>query len=532
MRFKAIVTGICFLGFGLALLGGGYGGYVYLTQPAYEMHFVHTNDLHAHLLPFRAEKPVCAYDEKECHGGFARLFSFIKSYREKYPDAVLLDGGDRFSGTFFYTLHKGADIIRLMNQMNYDAVTLGNHDFDDGLKEIEKMMATIKAPVVSANVIFPQTFSSKNLIKSAIVLNKNGVKIGVIGLLTPDIKTETKGGGGIELRPLMQTLQAQISALRKEGVQIIVLLSHTGDETEERLAKEVTDVDVIIGAHSHTKKFEHFVGKDGQTVLVSSAGYGGENIGAFTAVFNRLGKIVAFKNEAKIVDYTLSPDKKMQTEIDVLRTELNEITRKPVTFSETPVWAKKPQDTPRISESTNQKYEPCLEECYIGEVLSDALLRTMPSADFAFINSGAVRAGLPQGDVTVGDLIESFPFDSSIVSVQMTGTEIENYIKHGLSTFQKGRANGFIQAAGLSYTFDQDYTKSPVIHLSTGALDSLKTYTVLIPSFLAEGGDGFPVFQDPKEIAPSFRNAVIEVMRQENYKIPSFEKRIQKTKTE
>lgn len=528
MRFKTILTGICFLGFGLALLGGGYGGYVYLTQPAYEIHFVHTNDLHAHLVPFRAEKPVCAYDEKECHGGFARLLSFIKAYRTKYPDAVLLDGGDRFSGTFFYTLRKGADIIRLMNQMNYDAVTLGNHDFDDGLTEIEKMMTIISVPVVSANVIFPKNFQPKNKIKPAVIVKRNGVKIGIIGLLTPDIKTETKGGGGIDLRPLTQAVQAQINAFKKEGVQMIVLLSHTGDETEERLAKEMPDVDIIIGAHSHTKKFEHFIGKDGQTVLVSSAGYGGENIGAFTAVFNRLGKIVAFKNEAEVVDYTLAPDEKMQQQINSLQAELNEVTRKPVTFSETPVWAKKPQENQVVSPSNNQKYEPCLEECYIGEVLSDALLKTTPSADFAFINSGAVRAGLPQGDVTVGDLIEAFPFDSSVVSVQMTGAEIENYLKHGLSTFQKGRANGFIQAAGLSYTFFPDYTKAPVIQLSTGALDSLKTYTVLIPSFLAEGGDGFPVFKTKKEVAPSFRDAVIEVMRQKNYKIPPFEKRIQK----
>ena len=307
-----------------------------------------------------------------------------------------------------------------------------------------------------------------------------------------------------------------------------MLLSHTGDETEERLAKEMSDVDIIIGAHSHTKKFEHFIGQDGQTVLVSSAGYGGENIGAFTAVFNRLGKIVAFKNEAEVVDYTLAPDEKMQQQINSLQAELNEETRKPVTFSETPVWAKKPQENQVVSPSNNQKYEPCLEECYIGEVLSDAILKTTPSADFAFINSGAVRAGLPQGDVTVGDLIEAFPFDSSVVSVQMTGAEIENYLKHGLSTFQKGRANGFIQAAGLSYTFFPDYTKAPVIQLSTGALDSSKTYTVLIPSFLAEGGDGFPVFKIKKEEAPSFRDAVIEVMRQKNYKIPPFEKRIQK----
>lgn len=214
MKNKIIFISICLSFLGAAI---GIAGYYALTVPVYTLHFIHTNDLHAHLLPFHPEKSVCAYDDETCQGGLARIHSFIDSYRAQYPDAILLDGGDRFSGTFFYTVNKGADIIRLLNQMNYDAVTLGNHDFDDGLPEIEKMMQKITAPVVSANVVFPSKRKVEKSIQPAVVLNKNGVKIGVIGLMTPDITTETKGGGGVNLLPISQIVPLQIKALKKRG---------------------------------------------------------------------------------------------------------------------------------------------------------------------------------------------------------------------------------------------------------------------------------------------------------------------------
>lgn len=168
-----------------------------------------------------------------------------------------------------------------------------------------------------------------------------------------------------------------------------------------------------------------------------------------------------------------------------------------------------------------------MEACYIGEVLSDALLKTDPTADFAFINSGGIRAGLPQGDVTIRDLIEAYPFDSSVVLIQMTGMEIKKYLSHGLSTFNKGRANGFIQAAGLSYTY-QNRMGLKSVKTQRGALQKDKVYNVLVPGFLAEGGDGFPVYRVVREVAPSLRSAVAHVMRKRDYHIPPFEKRIRK----
>ena len=121
---------------------------------------LHTNDLHAHLLPLTANGESCRPEnDPDCLGGFARIAGYVGRRRAEEPDLLLFDAGDRFSGTLFYTLHKSRDISMLMNQMDYTAMTLGNHDFDDGNEELERFVRSVSAPVLAANVIFPDSSS-------------------------------------------------------------------------------------------------------------------------------------------------------------------------------------------------------------------------------------------------------------------------------------------------------------------------------------------------------------------------------------
>ena len=171
----------------------------------------------------------------------------------------------------------------------------------------------------------------------------------------------------------------------------------------------------------------------------------------------------------------------------------------------------------------------CSEECYIGEVLTDALKQKYQDVDFVFINAGGIRSGLFKGAVSFKQLAEVYPFDSSVVVVKMTGKQVEAYLQYGIKNYvSNDRTNELLQTAGLSYTFDSQKRYITDIKILSGNLDQNKEYRVILPSFLAEGGDGFPIYPVEKELSQSIRNLLIDIFQLPTYQLPVFEKRIQK----
>lgn len=498
------------------------------TSKTLELHLLHTNDLHSHLLPFNSDNRKCTYNQEDCLGGFATIKTIIDSYRQKHPGLVLLDAGDRFSGTVFYTLRKSQDIIPLMNQFQYDALTLGNHDFDSGLSEIEKMMKVINAPVVSANVKFPKESVLAKKIKKSVIIERQGQKIGIIGALTPDIKTETASAKEIDLSPLVQSIQAEIDILHKQNIQYIILLTHIGFDLDKEIASQLTGVDIIVGGHSHTllsnndmekqKQDSYPVivsNKSGEKVLIVSSGFGGQYIGLLSVVLKD-GSVQSYNGDTIRIDSLIQPNQAMKVQIEQIEQELAEQLNKPIMTLDK-----------NVSLTPNQLF--CSEECYIGEVLTDALKQKYQDVDFVFMNAGGIRSGLFQGDVSFKQLAEVYPFDSSIVVVKMTGAQIKAYLQYGINNYlSDDRTNAFIQAAGLSYIFDSQAKKIISVQTQQGDLDNNKEYQVILPSFLAGGGDGFPVCPIEKELSQSVRNLLIDIFQLPTYRLPVLEKRIQK----
>ena len=501
-------------------------GFYFSTNKTLELHLLHTNDLHAHLLPFNPDNRKCTYNQEGCLGGFATIKTIIDSHRQKHPDLVLLDAGDRFSGTVFYTLRKSQDIIPLMNQFQYDALTLGNHDFDSGLSEIEKMMNVVNAPVVSVNVKFPKESVLAKKIKKSVILKRQGQKIGIIGALTPDIKTETTSAKEIDLLPLVQSIQEEIDILRKQNVQYIILLTHIGFDLDKEIASQLTDVDIIVGGHSHTllsnnntEKQDSYpvvvFNKSGEKVLVVSAGFGGQYIGALSVVLKN-GSVQSYHGDTIRLDSSIPSNQEMKVQIEQIEQELAEHLNKPImSLSE------------NVSLTPNQLF--CSEECYIGEVLTDALKEKYQDVDFVFMNAGGIRSGLFKGAVSFKQLAEVYPFDSSVVVVKMTGEQVERYLQYGIKNYiPDDRTNELLQVAGLSYIFDAQKKYITDIKVEDGHLVKNKEYRVVLPSFLAEGGDGFPVYPIEKELSQSVRNLLIDIFQLQTYQLPIFEKRVQK----
>lgn len=493
----------------------------------FTLHLMHTNDLHAHLIPFNSDNRTCDYEQPACLGGFARLKTLVNQYRQHYPDMILLDAGDRFSGTVFYSLQKGENIIRLFNEMKYDAVTLGNHEFDDGLSEIEKMMTLIKSPVIVSNVIFPQDSPLAQTIMKSVIIRRGEQKIGVIGLLTDEMKTQSAFAKEIRLRPLLSSVQAETARLKDKGVSIIIVLSHIGFEADKSLANLSQNIDIIVGGHTHTllsnnPAFPNVQGryptvvqnKSGQPVLIVSAGYGGEYAGQLTVEFNQNGEILSYKGDTQQINTTVPPDNVMKNEIEAVEQSLQNQLDEVVTVSPRSVLLTK-----------NTAF--CSEECHIGEVLTDTLLQAVPSAKMAFLNAGGIRAGLPKGTIRYGQLVQSYPFDSSAVIVNLTGKEIVSYLEIGLRDYiPDQRTNAFLQTAGLSYTFNP-LTKKVITVLHNGEpLHLNESYPVVMASFLARGGDGYPEQPKAQEIHSSLRQLLKQQMQRADYKFSPFENRI------
>lgn len=500
----------------------------------YTLRLIHTNDLHAHIIPYETSGETCNINSKNCRGGFARIKTFIDKERQKDPNLILLDGGDRFSGTVFYTLRKGKDIAALMQEMKYDAMTLGNHDFDDGLPEIEAFMKTVTAPILASNVSFPSTSPLNKTVLPALVLHRKGKQIGLISVVTTETKTTSSHAEEIDVLSPIEYILPLIEKLKKQGVNIIILLNHNGLAEDKKLAAQLPDIDIIVNAHSHSLLSNnpselHTEGPyplviqnpQGKPVLIVSAGIGGHHVGALSVYFDEHGDILSFTGDTVAMDEKIQPDKYMNAQIEKIQQDLKEILTRPVLKAEYPM------------PLTNGNAF-CSQSCYAGEILTDALLLAAQEFDsninIALINGGGIRSGLPGGLITFQNIAQAYPFDSQAVLVTLSGKELIDYLTQGIQEYlPDDRTNPFIHVAGASYDFSAKEKKVMNVQVNHKPIDLNKTYTVVIPSFLAKGGDGFPPLKVLRPIPhTTIRKLIIKQLSNSANKINPFENRIQK----
>ena len=244
---------------------------------------LHTNDTHSTIFPVKQN-----IDDKEIagRGGYLRRVNMLKEQRQQHPDLLLFDSGDFSQGSGYYTLFKGEVEIGLMNQMGYDAVTIGNHEFDFGLDNLARIFRMANFPIVCSNYDCKGTVL-EGLVKPYITLKRNGVKIGVFAL-SPALKGLVFDGNcqGITYLDPAVTAQKYINLLRKqEKCDIVICISHLGwkesEYTDEMLLKGIEGCDLVLGGHTHTymKQLEYAPDKTGKLIPVDQNGKHGAFIG-------------------------------------------------------------------------------------------------------------------------------------------------------------------------------------------------------------------------------------------------------------
>lgn len=244
---------------------------------------LHTSDTHSCVLPLNsnlADKNVAG------RGGFIRRIDMLKQERLQDPKLLLFDCGDYSQGSSYYTMFQGDVEVGLMNQMHYDAATIGNHEFDFGLDNMIRLFKKANFPVVCSNYDFADT-ELKNIVKPYLVLKRKGVKIGVFALCPPlEGLVSTKNYGPLKFLDPIEVTNQMVDILRNQKkCDVVICLSHLGWKTEDypdnKLIQNTSGIDLILGGHSHTymDDFGYDTDKTGKQVPVDHEGKHGAYVG-------------------------------------------------------------------------------------------------------------------------------------------------------------------------------------------------------------------------------------------------------------
>ena len=489
---------------------------------------LHTNDFHARFEPISKYNSTCAPEDNaagECFGGSARLATAIAEAKASAVNPLLVSGGDQFQGSLFYTLYKGKLAAELMNSMGYDAMAVGNHEFDDGPQVLRTFMDAVNFPVLMANADVSQEPHLAGSVEKSIILERHGEKLGVIGLVPQDTAEGSKPGDNVVFTNPIDAVQTQVDLLAEQGIDKIIVLSHSGYGIDLALAEQTTGVDVIVGGHSHTylrsddpSSSGPYPTMVGDTAIVQAFAYG-KYLGRLEVVFDEAGKVTSASGAPILMDASVAEAEDIKARITEAAVPLEEVRSKVVA---------------EAAEEINGNRAVCRSrECPMGTLVADALLaRTAgQGVEIALTNGGGLRASIDAGPVTMGEVFTVLPFQNTLSTFRIPGATLLEALENGVSQITDG-AGRFPQVAGMSFTVNP---LAPVGERIADAmigdtpLEADRFYTVASNNFLRNGGDGYDMFKDAEDaydFGPDIADVVAEYLAKQTPYTPYIDGRI------
>ena len=465
----------------------------------------------------------------DVHGAidlYAAMASLKADYEAQGAEVILADAGDYSQGTVYVSVHKGADAVTMMNATGYDVATIGNHEFDYGYAQLAENMKAAKFKVLCADVLGAD---GKTIFDANTIIEKGGVKIGFFGLETPEAQTKAnpklieglKFLAGKDGKELYACADAQVKALKEQGADLIVCLSHLGIDgssepyTSYDLAANVEGIDFIIDGHSHSVIT---AGPNGEAI--QSTGTAFANIGVIT-IDNATKKIVG--NELKgiwhkekvegkdvtVVDYK-TRDEKVAAAAKAIIDPIDKAYGEKFAVSKVTLNGAKAPNGNRDSETN---LGDLITDAMLWKIRSDATIKVPVENVVAITNGGGIRATVKAGDITKKDINTVLPFGNTLAVVYVTGAELLEALE--ASTFCTPESlGGFPQAAGVTFmvkTYEKydanpnPYPKSTyygpksiqrvtIDNVNGKAFDPTATYAVVTNNFVAGGGDTYYAF--------------------------------------
>ena len=475
---------------------------------AFTLHVLHFNDFHSRIESINAFDSTCsAEDEGEgkCFGGAARLVTAVNAERDALKAAgenvLVLEAGDAFQGSLFFTTYSGAVEAEMLNRIGLDAMVYGNHEFDLGPEALAKFIEAADFPVLSGNADVSADNLLAPLAQDHLVLEIGGQKVAILGAVTPDTPEISSPGPTVSFRPPVDYLRAEVAALEAEGVDKIILLSHLGEFGDQAVAASVPGIDLIVGGHSHTLfsntaegapfKYPLMVdGPDGQAVPIVQAGAYSKYLGHVELTFDDKGLVTAATGDTQVLDASVTPDAATLDRIKELSGPIEELKGRKV--AEIPAGIDGSRETCRA------------QECQMGNLVTDAMLDRVKSqgVTIAITNGGGLRASIGGGTVTMGDVLAVLPFQNTLATFNIPGSGILAALENGFSQVEEG-AGRFPQVSGLRVTWDPKApanSRVKTVEVRDGdawaPLDPAEVYSVASNNFMRNGGDGYVSLRD------------------------------------
>ncbi|XP_013167426.1 PREDICTED: apyrase-like isoform X2 [Papilio xuthus] len=471
----------------------------------YRLDVIHYNDFHDRFEETTVSYPVCESNDENCLGGFARLYYEINTLLKEKENPILLNAGDTFQGTYWYTLMKWNITQKFINLLPNDVHTVGNHEFDDGIPGLAPYLAALKAPVVVANIDTTAVPELDGLYKPHVVLEKKGRKIGVIGLTTPETKTSSNPGKVKFLDPIA-TVKKEAQLLTDQGIDIIIVLSHCGLEVDKKMAEVAGEnIDLIVGGHSHSLLWngeapnkEHVSGpypvvvkvseNPEHKVLIVTASAFSKYLGNMTMFFDRSGELVSYSATPVFLNRSIPEDPEMKALLKPYTEKLHSLVKEVLGYTNEDLLA------PKCGSG----------ECAIGNFIADAFLDATKELNLSnlthvsFILRNMIRGSLAKGDITRGSIINTMPFTNQVVTMSLPGRYLIDVFKTCMTNYWVAKPFSgpwMPHVAGLRLTIDLTNGIDIQVQVKEGEeyqdLELDREYQVSTIGFLVRPGNQF-----------------------------------------
>lgn len=460
------------------------------AQATSRVALLHLNDFHSRHEPIAASGATCRPGEA-CFGGSARIATAISQAREAaradQRPALLLEAGDSFMGSLFFSHHEGIAEAAVQRAWGVQGFALGNHEFDKGPAVLARYIEMAGFPVLCANLDATAEPALAGRVLPTVTFRNGAARLVVVGLVTTDTPAISSPGPHLRFTDPAEAAERAVWAARREGPATVVLLSHLGLAEDERLAAQVPGVDAILGGHTHLRVAPpRIVDGPDRPVLIVQAGAFGRFLGRLDLDLAADGAVLHHAQAMAELDAALAEDAAVAAIVAEYAGPLEAVRRAVVG---------------RLPEAFT--LDGCREQpCAMGQFVAEALRRAA-GTEIGWMNAGGLRAGLPAGDVSRGDTLTAFPFGNTVARLTLRGDAVQAALENGLSRLPEPNGR-FPQLAGLRFRADPsrpvgERALEVEVEEAPGEwrpLDPARAYRIATNNFLRRGGDGYADFAE------------------------------------
>ncbi|POR03044.1 multifunctional 2',3'-cyclic-nucleotide 2'-phosphodiesterase/5'-nucleotidase/3'-nucleotidase [Alkalispirochaeta sphaeroplastigenens] len=429
---------------------------------------LHTNDMHGRIEAGRFDGM-----------GLDRLAALIEAQRQEKGAVLLLDAGDTVHGLPITSIERGASMVEVMNLIGYDAMVAGNHEFNYGQERLLELAELAEFPILAANITVDADGSS--FLPEYVIKEAGGVTVAIFGLATPETlwKSHPAGHRGLTFGHPIEASQRMVAHLQGRA-DVIVALAHLGfegDYDSRLVAEAVPGIDIIVDGHSHDLLPEGY--RVGNTLIVQAEEYN-KNLGVVDIVVED-GVVVSATASLITTEeaQNVEPHPGVVALIETIKERQGGLLEQVVGSTEVHL--------------DGERGSVRLRETALANLMLDSM-RDAADSDLAFSNGGGIRASIPTGEITRGQVIQVLPFGNQVVSLELTGEQILEVLEIGVAAYPEA-AGAFMHWSGLTFSYDPslpagERVDPAGVRVNGEALDLSKTYSAATNDFLHAGGDG------------------------------------------